>query len=83
MIILIVFTIILTLFGSILYLSLFRKPELIGFDKEIVLNHVSEVGETKPREILDIHTVGVVIAFFDQRSYQRLLTSGNISPRLS
>jgi len=66
-IILVVCTIILTLLGSILYLRLFRKPELIGFDKEIVLNNVSEVSESETMGILDIHTVGVVIAFFDQR----------------
>ncbi|UCG00915.1 MAG: hypothetical protein JSW11_15015 [Candidatus Heimdallarchaeota archaeon] len=66
-IILIVFTIILTLLGSILYLRIFRKPELIGFDEEIVLNNISEVSESEIMEILDIHTVGVVIAFFDQQ----------------
>ncbi|MFW9902733.1 MAG: hypothetical protein ACFFFH_00255 [Candidatus Thorarchaeota archaeon] len=66
-IILIVFTIILTFLGSILYLRLFRKPELIGYDKEIVLNNISEISDSEIMEILDIHTVGVVIAFFDQR----------------
>ncbi|MFX0126160.1 MAG: hypothetical protein ACFFAE_21240, partial [Candidatus Hodarchaeota archaeon] len=66
-IILVVFTIILTLSVSILYLRLFRKPELIGFDKEIVLNNISEVSESGTMEILDIHTVGIIISFFDQR----------------
>jgi hypothetical protein len=66
-IILVVLTIILTLSGSILYLRLFRKPKLIGFDKEIVLNNISEVSESETMEILDIHTVGIVISFFDQR----------------
>ncbi|MFX0015979.1 MAG: hypothetical protein ACFFB2_16055 [Promethearchaeota archaeon] len=56
-----------TIFGSLIYLRIFRKPELIGLDKELVLNQISEVSETEAFEFLDIHTIGVVIAFFDQR----------------
>ncbi|MFX0125059.1 MAG: hypothetical protein ACFFAE_15615 [Candidatus Hodarchaeota archaeon] len=61
-------TIISAIAGSITYLKIFRKPELIGFDKDSVLNKIPEVSESKTMEFLDIHTLGVVIAFFDQQS---------------
>ncbi|MHA2304713.1 MAG: hypothetical protein ACXACU_04910, partial [Candidatus Hodarchaeales archaeon] len=66
-IIIIFITICSTLTGSIIYLKMFRKPDVIGFDKELVLNKISEVNESETRELLDIHTLGVVTAFFDQR----------------
>ncbi|MFX1282582.1 MAG: hypothetical protein ACFFB5_02970 [Promethearchaeota archaeon] len=61
------FSIILTIIGSIIYFRIFRKPELIGLDKELVLNQISEVSESETLEFLDIHTIGIVIAFFDQQ----------------
>jgi hypothetical protein len=66
-IIIIFITIFSTIAGSTVYLKLFRNPELIGFDKELVLNKISEVSESETREILDIHTLGIVTAFFDQQ----------------
>lgn len=58
--------ILLSFFGSIVYTKFIRKPEIIGFDKELVITKISEIKEVEILEILDVHTLGVVTSFFDQ-----------------
>jgi hypothetical protein len=53
--------------GSIVYIKFIRKPELIGLDKEFVLEKMSEISEGEIMATLDSHTIGVVVSFFDQR----------------
>jgi hypothetical protein len=53
--------------GAVVYVKFIRKPELVGLDKELVLNRISEISETEVMESLDHHTLGIVISFFDQR----------------
>jgi hypothetical protein len=60
-------TIIIAIFSSIVYVKFIRKPELIGLDKELVINSMSNVSNTEISEKMDLHTIGVVISFFDQR----------------
>jgi hypothetical protein len=60
-------TIIIAIFGSLVYVKFIRKPELIGLDKELVISSMSDVSDTEIRDTMDLHTIGVVISFFDQR----------------
>jgi hypothetical protein len=53
--------------GSVVYVKFIRKPELVGLDKELVLNKMTEVAEVEVMATLDSHTIGVVVSFFDQR----------------
>jgi len=53
--------------GAVVYVRFIRKPELVGLDKELVLNKTSEVSETEIIDALDAHTLGIVVSFFDQR----------------
>ncbi|MHA2324968.1 MAG: hypothetical protein ACXACB_06195, partial [Promethearchaeota archaeon] len=54
-------------FGAIVYVKFIRKPELVGLDKELVLNNIAEVSAEEIIESLDQHTLGTVVSFFDQR----------------
>jgi hypothetical protein len=60
-------TIIIAIFGSLVYVKFIRKPEIIGLDKELVINSMSNVSDTEISDAMDLHTIGVVISFFDQR----------------
>ncbi|MHA2330301.1 MAG: hypothetical protein ACXACR_17410, partial [Candidatus Hodarchaeales archaeon] len=60
-------TIVSAIFGSIVYVKFIRKPELVGLDKELVMNSLSEVNDIEINNSLDDHTIGVVVSFFDQR----------------
>jgi hypothetical protein len=53
--------------GTVVYVRFIRKPELVGLDKELVLNKISEVHESEIMDALDAHTIGIMISFFDQR----------------
>ncbi|MHA1954078.1 MAG: hypothetical protein ACW96U_09070, partial [Candidatus Heimdallarchaeaceae archaeon] len=53
--------------GSVVYIKFIRKPELVGLDKELVLNSMVDTQESEVIEAVDLHTIGVVISFFDQR----------------
>jgi hypothetical protein len=53
--------------GSVVYIKFIRKPELVGLDKELVLNKISEISEVDVMASLDFHTLGIVASFFDQR----------------
>jgi hypothetical protein len=59
--------IVLVFFGAIVYVKFIRKPELVGLDKELVLNNIAEVSAEEIIELVDQHTLGNVVAFFDQR----------------
>ena len=61
------FVLFLAFTGSFVYVKFIRKPELVGLDKELVLNNLSQVSETDVVSSMDAHTLGVVISFFDQR----------------
>ncbi|MHA2293997.1 MAG: hypothetical protein ACXACK_17700 [Candidatus Hodarchaeales archaeon] len=60
-------TVFVAIFGSLVYVKFIRKPELIGLDKELVLETISEISEVEVMNSLDIHTIGVIVSFFDQR----------------
>jgi hypothetical protein len=60
-------TIVIAIFGSVVYVKFIRKPEIVGLDKELVLETLSEIKDNEIIEYLDLHTIGIVISFFDQR----------------
>ena len=60
-------TIIIAIFGSVIYVRFIRKPELVGLDKELVLENIQSVTDSEITGSLDTHTIGAVISFFDQR----------------
>jgi hypothetical protein len=60
-------TIFVAIFGSVIYVKFIRKPELVGLDKDLVLDRVTEISDAEVMGSLDSHTLGVVISFFDQR----------------
>ena len=53
--------------GSIVYVKFIRKPELVGLDKELVLQKIADIKDAEILTALDTHTLGVVVSFFDQR----------------
>jgi hypothetical protein len=60
-------TLFLAFFGSIVYVKFIRKPELVGLDKELVLDKIPEISDAEIMSSLDAHTIGIVVSFFDQR----------------
>jgi hypothetical protein len=60
-------TIIIAIFGSVIYVKFIRKPELVGLDKELVLSKTNDLTDAEIMNSLDVHTIGVVVSFFDQR----------------
>lgn len=61
------FVVVSVILGSYVYVRYIRKPELIGFDRDTVLENISALNESDIRASLNTHTLGIVIAFFDQR----------------
>ncbi|MHA2347552.1 MAG: hypothetical protein ACXACP_12605 [Candidatus Hodarchaeales archaeon] len=57
----------LTFIGAIVYVKYIRKPEIVGLDKELVLSKSSEIREDEVTNAMELHTIGVVVSFFDQR----------------
>ncbi|MHA1996429.1 MAG: hypothetical protein ACW97Z_18000, partial [Candidatus Hodarchaeales archaeon] len=57
----------LTFIGAFVYVKFIRKPELVGLDKELVLSSMVDIQESEVADSVDLHTIGVVISFFDQR----------------
>ncbi|MFX0088012.1 MAG: hypothetical protein ACFFAU_20330, partial [Candidatus Hodarchaeota archaeon] len=57
----------ITFIGAIVYVRFIRKPELVGLDKELVLENIQNITESEITGSLDSHTIGAVISFFDQR----------------
>jgi len=53
--------------GSVVYVKFIRKPEIVGLDKELVLEGITKISEVEIMGTLDSHTIGVVVSFFDQR----------------
>jgi hypothetical protein len=60
-------TVIVAIFGSLVYVKFIRKPELVGLDKELVIKGLTEISDVEVMTSLDLHTIGVVASFFDQR----------------
>jgi hypothetical protein len=60
-------TILIAIFSSLVYVKVIRKPELVGLDRELVLNGFTDIPEDEVMESLAEHSIGVVISFFDQR----------------
>ncbi|MFX0017081.1 MAG: hypothetical protein ACFE98_20970, partial [Candidatus Hermodarchaeota archaeon] len=60
-------TILAAIFGSIVYVKFIRKPELVGLDKDLVLDGITKIPEVEVMTTLDSHTIGIVVSFFDQR----------------
>jgi hypothetical protein len=60
-------TLLLAFFGSIVYVKFIRKPELVGLDKDLVLEKIPEISDAEIMSLLDAHTIGIVVSFFDQR----------------
>ncbi|MFW9854519.1 MAG: hypothetical protein ACFFFG_05645 [Candidatus Thorarchaeota archaeon] len=58
--------VILIFVGAIVYVRFFRKPELVGLDKGLVMQNTSNFSDTVVRNSLDSHSVGVVVSYFDQ-----------------
>ncbi|MFQ5981005.1 MAG: hypothetical protein ACE5OZ_22930 [Candidatus Heimdallarchaeota archaeon] len=44
-----------------------RSTELVGLDKDRVIQDMSKIGEDEIDRALDLHTLGIVVSFFDQR----------------
>jgi hypothetical protein len=59
--------IVLVFFGAIVYVKFIRKPELVGLDKELVIETIQDISEQEIMESMDNHTLGITISFFDQR----------------
>jgi hypothetical protein len=49
------------------YVKFIRKPELVGLDKDLVLEKIPEISDAEIMTTLDSHTIGIVVSFFDQR----------------
>jgi len=56
------------LIGSVTYIKFIRRPELIGLDKNVVMKNISEISDEEVIASLDLHTLGIVLSYFDQRS---------------
>jgi hypothetical protein len=53
--------------GSVVYIRVFRKPELIGLDQALVVDKAAEITDEAITESLDQHSLGVVVSFFAQQ----------------
>ncbi len=49
------------------YIKFIRKPELIGLDKELVVEKIKDIDERQIGPVLDVHSLGIIVSFFDQR----------------
>ncbi|MHA2271974.1 MAG: DUF2341 domain-containing protein [Candidatus Hodarchaeales archaeon] len=52
---------------SVIAIKKWRTTELVGFDKERVLDTIGIITEEEVSDTLDLHTLGIVVALFDQR----------------
>ncbi len=62
------FVIFLIFVGAMVYVRFIRKPEIIGFDRDIVMKNIEKISDTEINASLDLHTLGVILSYFDQRS---------------
>lgn len=53
--------------GSIVAIRMWRTTELVGLDKERVWGSMGVIEEDEAKSALALHTLGVVVSFFDQR----------------
>ncbi|UCE12855.1 MAG: hypothetical protein JSV04_11765, partial [Candidatus Heimdallarchaeota archaeon] len=56
------------LVGSVTYIKFIRKPELVGLDKNVVVKNIGKIRDEEVIASLDLHTLGIVLSYFDQRS---------------
>ncbi len=63
-----ILTVLCVLIGSISYIKFIRKPELVGLDKGLVMKGINKITEEEIINSLDLHSLGIVISYFDQRS---------------
>ncbi|MHA2156789.1 MAG: hypothetical protein ACXABU_15710 [Candidatus Hodarchaeales archaeon] len=63
-----IFLVLCILIGSVTYIKFIRKPELVGLDKDFVMQNIDKISEEEVENSLDLHTLGIVITHFDQRS---------------
>ncbi|MHA2497580.1 MAG: hypothetical protein ACXAEI_19090, partial [Candidatus Hodarchaeales archaeon] len=53
--------------ASVVAIRMWRTTELVGLDKERVLGSMDVIEEEEVKSALALHTLGVVVSFFDQR----------------
>jgi hypothetical protein len=58
--------ILIILLGSFVYVKYVRKPELVGLDKDTVIDKMSQISEEEINHAISDHTLGIVISVFDQ-----------------
>ncbi|MFX0208288.1 MAG: hypothetical protein ACFFDT_20055, partial [Candidatus Hodarchaeota archaeon] len=58
---------ILVIVFSAVAIKKWRATELVGLDKERVIDNLINVSDVEVLASLDFHTLGIVVAFFDQR----------------
>jgi hypothetical protein len=62
------FLVLCILIGSVTYIKFIRKPEVVGLDKNLVMKNISKIRDEEVITSLDLHTLGIVLSYFDQRS---------------
>ncbi|MFX1505314.1 MAG: LamG-like jellyroll fold domain-containing protein [Promethearchaeota archaeon] len=65
--VLIITTIMVAIFGSLLYMKFIRKPKIVGLDTELILSRINKIDVNLIQNSLNYHSLGIVISFFDQR----------------
>ncbi|MFW9904110.1 MAG: hypothetical protein ACFFFH_07255, partial [Candidatus Thorarchaeota archaeon] len=63
---LIVPLVIISAVGIMIYSKLNSKPELIGFNKDLVMANIHQVSNFELAAALNTHTVGIIISTFDE-----------------
>ncbi|MFX1512313.1 MAG: hypothetical protein ACFFCQ_06990, partial [Promethearchaeota archaeon] len=58
---------VLVIIFSAIAIKKWRTTELVGLDKERVMENITEIPEIDVMSSLDLHTLGIVASFFDQR----------------
>lgn len=53
---------------SSVYMKFFRKPVLVGLDRNLILKNIDKVSDSELKTSIDEHTLGIVLSFFDQRT---------------
>ncbi|MHA2031634.1 MAG: hypothetical protein ACW99Q_19830, partial [Candidatus Kariarchaeaceae archaeon] len=53
--------------GAVVYVRFIRKPELVGLDKDLVMEGIHQFTDVEVMGKMEQHTIGGVISFFDQR----------------
>ncbi|MHA1543455.1 MAG: hypothetical protein ACTSQH_10830, partial [Candidatus Hodarchaeales archaeon] len=59
--------IVLVFMGAVVYVKFIRKTELVGLDKELILEELSKISEADISSNLEETSMGIIVSFFDQR----------------